>query len=201
MVFIEYLMLDLRNILMEFEWVNCWRGGFWLLKPPQAWWSRVVLSNSDCWYGNRTKGECSCLISSVILLIQTAKQNSVVWLRQNLPSNGVQIPSVLHAKNAPSCGSVYYKNGGERGIRTPGSFRNNGFQDRRIRPLCHLSTVKLECESHMRLIGRVNVRFQSNQTNAHKCKKIPGFLRGLTLPNMNFYLPIRKKRSSRMRTK
>jgi hypothetical protein len=29
--------------------------------------------------------------------------------------------------------------GGERGIRTPGTFQYNGFQDRRIRPLCHLS--------------------------------------------------------------
>ena len=29
--------------------------------------------------------------------------------------------------------------GGERGIRTPGPFRVNGFQDRRFRPLSHLS--------------------------------------------------------------
>ena len=29
--------------------------------------------------------------------------------------------------------------GGRRGIRTPGSFHFNGFQDRRIRPLCHPS--------------------------------------------------------------
>ena len=29
--------------------------------------------------------------------------------------------------------------GGERGIRTPGDLRLNGFQDRRIKPLCHLS--------------------------------------------------------------
>ena len=32
---------------------------------------------------------------------------------------------------------------GERGIRTPGPVKINGFQDRRIRPLCHLS--KVEC--------------------------------------------------------
>ncbi len=31
---------------------------------------------------------------------------------------------------------------GERGIRTPGAFRLNGFQDRRNRPLCHLSMGK-----------------------------------------------------------
>ena len=29
--------------------------------------------------------------------------------------------------------------GGERGIRTPGGVTLNGFQDHRIRPLCHLS--------------------------------------------------------------
>ncbi|MBN1111742.1 MAG: hypothetical protein JXA53_02375, partial [Bacteroidales bacterium] len=29
----------------------------------------------------------------------------------------------------------------ERGIRTPGTLPHNGFQDRRIRPLCHLSNM------------------------------------------------------------
>ena len=37
----------------------------------------------------------------------------------------------------------YLKNGGERGIRTPGTFRYNGFQDHRNRPLCHLSDRRL----------------------------------------------------------
>ncbi len=32
---------------------------------------------------------------------------------------------------------------GERGIRTPGPVTVNGFQDRRIRPLCHLSAAKI----------------------------------------------------------
>ena len=30
---------------------------------------------------------------------------------------------------------------GERGIRTPGASQLNGFQDRRDRPLCHLSLL------------------------------------------------------------
>jgi hypothetical protein len=30
---------------------------------------------------------------------------------------------------------------GERGIRTPGTSQFNGFQDRRNRPLCHLSNI------------------------------------------------------------
>ena len=33
--------------------------------------------------------------------------------------------------------------GGERGIRTPGTSQYNGFQDRRDRPLCHLSKTSL----------------------------------------------------------
>ena len=33
----------------------------------------------------------------------------------------------------------YTRKCGERGIRTPGTSRYNGFQDRRNRPLCHLS--------------------------------------------------------------
>ena len=33
---------------------------------------------------------------------------------------------------------------GERGIRTPGPVKINGFQDRRIRPLCHLSSISTE---------------------------------------------------------
>jgi hypothetical protein len=36
--------------------------------------------------------------------------------------------------------------GGERGIRTPGPLTVNGFQDRRIRPLCHLSAAKVRVE-------------------------------------------------------
>ena len=35
---------------------------------------------------------------------------------------------------------------GERGIRTPGPVTVNGFQDRRIRPLCHLSAAKVRFE-------------------------------------------------------
>ena len=33
---------------------------------------------------------------------------------------------------------------GERGIRTPGTLLYNGFQDRRIRPLCHFSAAKIQ---------------------------------------------------------
>ena len=33
---------------------------------------------------------------------------------------------------------------GERGIRTPGGVTLNGFQDRRNRPLCHLSGLRVQ---------------------------------------------------------
>ena len=39
-----------------------------------------------------------------------------------------------------SRGCVQFSNGGELGIRTPGYFHINGFQDRRFRPLSQLST-------------------------------------------------------------
>ena len=46
---------------------------------------------------------------------------------------------------------------GERGIRTPGGVTLNGFQDRRNRPLCHLSivvlfplSISLDCECKVR---------------------------------------------------
>lgn len=37
---------------------------------------------------------------------------------------------------------------GEGGIRTPGPVTVNGFQDRRIRPLCHLSTANVRADKY-----------------------------------------------------
>ncbi len=48
-------------------------------------------------------------------------------------------------KNSPemlSYQGYFTIGGGEKGIRTPGPITVNGFQDRRIRPLCHLSGCK-----------------------------------------------------------
>lgn len=42
-----------------------------------------------------------------------------------------------------SWGCVQFSNGGELGIRTPGCFHINGFQDRRFRPLSQLSILNL----------------------------------------------------------
>ena len=54
---------------------------------------------------------------------------------------------VAEVKQINTLGECY---GGEGGIRTPGPLTVNGFQDRRIRPLCHLSVRRslqdIECE-------------------------------------------------------
>jgi hypothetical protein len=43
---------------------------------------------------------------------------------------------------APYWGQPLHKNfGGERGIRTPGAFTPNGFQDRLLKPLGHLALI------------------------------------------------------------
>ncbi len=47
------------------------------------------------------------------------------------------------------------KQSGERGIRTPGPVTVNGFQDRRIRPLCHLSGAKI----HVEKLSRIKIIF------------------------------------------
>jgi hypothetical protein len=55
---------------------------------------------------------------------------------------------------------IYEKKGGfhkeippsrERGIRTPGPVTVNGFQDRRIRPLCHLSLFNVVVKSDAKI--------------------------------------------------
>ena len=39
---------------------------------------------------------------------------------------------------------------GERGIRTPGTSQFNGFQDRRDRPLCHLSECRAKVDDFLK---------------------------------------------------
>ncbi|GEM_PF-473533 len=53
---------------------------------------------------------------------------------------GESFKQSVNKKPAQFPGRVCFR-GGERGIRTPGPLTVNGFQDRRIRPLCHLSNA------------------------------------------------------------
>jgi hypothetical protein len=54
-----------------------------------------------------------------------------------------QLPDIVAGKMKSLVDTRLFKRCGERGIRTPGTFRYNGFQDRRIKPLCHFSGAKL----------------------------------------------------------
>ena len=54
---------------------------------------------------------------------------------------GAGLPTALHEKSPAQSAELQFVCG-ERGIRTPGPVKINGFQDRRIRPLCHLSKVE-----------------------------------------------------------
>jgi hypothetical protein len=49
----------------------------------------------------------------------------------------------LHYQTKSAENQRFLFDSGERGIRTPGPVTVNGFQDRRIRPLCHLSGAKI----------------------------------------------------------
>ena len=63
-------------------------------------------------------------------------------LQKNAATFGRSVPIVevsLSARNFS----------GKRGIRTPGPSQVNGFQDRRIRPLCHLSLCRSACCTDM----------------------------------------------------
>ena len=55
---------------------------------------------------------------------------------------------------------------GERGIRTPGASQLNGFQDRRNRPLCHLSSS--ECVCHIEFALRMRATIFLFLTWAHE---------------------------------
>ena len=46
---------------------------------------------------------------------------------------------------------------GDRGIRTPEAFRLNGFQDRRYRPLSHISAAKVQLFTFIQRISRKKI--------------------------------------------
>ena len=76
----------------------------------------------------------------------------------------------LATQNKKSTTSVmlFFVFGGERGIRTPGPVKINGFQDRRIRPLCHLSSDK---STAVFLIDQIFFKkfFKKNSPTEPKC--------------------------------
>ena len=49
---------------------------------------------------------------------------------------------------------------GETGIRTPGASQHNGFQDRRNRPLCHLSKILVKDALFLKSDAKVGIIFE-----------------------------------------
>ena len=76
---------------------------------------------------------------------------------------------LLCTKNKKSLSSVNYRDflyfiilsSGETGIRTPGTSQYNGFQDRRNRPLCHLSKTLLSEVRSVESGAKVRIIFKS----------------------------------------
>ena len=61
-------------------------------------------------------------------------------------------------KNRLQCRNLFCR---ERGIRTPGTRRHNGFQDRRFQPLSHLSVVNI-CKNFLTSINLIKLEFNFN---------------------------------------
>ena len=73
--------------------------------------------------------------AEVIIVRAKRDKNSRPWGEKAL---------CLLIKNKRSPSGLLYFFCGERGIRTPGTSQFNGFQDRRNRPLCHLSKNRVQ---------------------------------------------------------
>jgi hypothetical protein len=100
--------------------------------------------------------------------------------RLRLPTSGKEKPILVKA---------LVGEGGERGIRTPGPVTVNGFQDRRIRPLCHLSGAKIGA-------GGLIAKKRCSQKQ-HRSLMINGFPHPVTITknnriinHMNYCLPL-----------
>ena len=61
--------------------------------------------------------------------------------RTSLPACGGALQDTTKNRVQVNLTRFFAVSCGERGIRTPGPVKINGFQDRRIRPLCHLSSI------------------------------------------------------------
>ncbi len=61
---------------------------------------------------------------------------------------------------------------GETGIRTPGTSRYNGFQDRRNRPLCHLSKTSFSEVLFVKSGAKVRIYFKPTRVFTKKITNI-----------------------------
>ena len=81
---------------------------------------------------------------------------------------------------------------GERGIRTPGTLRYNGFRDRHIRPLCHLSYDRSREEETRSILLRSLQRYAFFSVCRNELEELcgcdPGGTQTLDLQNRNLTL-------------
>ena len=107
-------------------------------KPAQLCWLLNLRRERDCPRCARTSGDSTSKkqmpgLRPLSFFIAFALENKF---------------STLHQRKMPHKGAFVFLCG-ERGIRTPGPVTVNGFQDRRIRPLCHLSGAKVKHQSRI----------------------------------------------------
>jgi hypothetical protein len=76
--------------------------------------------------------------------LQSKKNQYYVQVFSFMELRQVNLPRPINEKATAS--RDFSLIGGERGIRTPGPVTVNGFQDRRVKPLCHLSAAKIHAE-------------------------------------------------------
>ena len=79
--------------------------------------------------------------------------------------NNINTPSLALLGCKTGCNSyktlIFNVYCGETGIRTPGTSQYNGFQDRRNRPLCHLSKTPLSEVLSVESGAKVRIIFKS----------------------------------------
>ena len=103
---------------------------------------------------------------------------------------GAGLPTALYEKS-PAQSAELQLVCGERGIRTPGPVKINGFQDRRIRPLCHLSKVEFYFARFIfsvKWIAKVRIFLEKTRGWQEKIRKFRNFEkicgeRGIRTPN------------------
>ena len=78
--------------------------------------------------------------------------------KKTLPFSFHDIGGVALHKNKKAAQKLLFS--GETGIRTPGTSRYNGFQDRRNRPLCHLSKTSLSEVLFVKSGAKVRIYFK-----------------------------------------
>ena len=78
--------------------------------------------------------------------------------------NNINTPSLALLGCKAGCNSyktlIFNVYCGETGIRTPGTSQYNGFQDRRNRPLCHLSKTPLSEVLSVESVAKVRLYFK-----------------------------------------